>query len=279
MPQQAHKPRLGKGLEALLPPKTLSGSGRTLMSVPVSDIKTNPFQPRITFNEDELMVLCNSIKTHGLTQPIVVRRAENGYELIAGERRLIACKMSQMSTIPVIIKNVTDQESLQIALVENMHREDLNAIEIAKGYQQLLSQDASLSHRDVSKLFGKSRESVTNTLRLLKLSKPIQEGLTQGQITEGHARALLSTDALTLRDYYFEKVKAEKWSVRRLERALSNPLSSQENTQVSEIKTISDTLSALLNCKVAIMGSLTKGKITLSYNNLEDFQRIIQKLK
>ena len=151
---QQNKPRLGRGLEALLPQKSLSGSGRTMLSVPISEIKTNPFQPRITFDEKELIVLSDSIKTHGLTQPIVVRRVGQGYELIAGERRLIACKMSQMDTIPVIVKNVTDGESIQLALVENLHREDLNAVEIAKGYQQVLSNNNSLSHRDLAKMFG-----------------------------------------------------------------------------------------------------------------------------
>ncbi|NQY74513.1 MAG: ParB/RepB/Spo0J family partition protein [Candidatus Margulisbacteria bacterium] len=278
---QQNKPRLGRGLEALLPQKSLSGSGRTMLSVPISEIKTNPFQPRITFDEKELIVLSDSIKTHGLTQPIVVRRVGQGYELIAGERRLIACKMSQMDTIPVIVKNVTDGESIQLALVENLHREDLNAVEIAKGYQQVLSNNNSLSHRDLAKMFGKSRETISNTLRLLNLSKHIQDAVASGHISEGHARALLSCDDITLQDHYFERVKSEKWSVRRLEKAVSkqSPVKVTSTGDISELATLSGRLSTLLKCKVHVSGSLTSGKIIIRYESIEALQNIVNKLK
>ncbi|MFC1753498.1 ParB/RepB/Spo0J family partition protein, partial [Thermoproteota archaeon] len=209
------KPRLGRGLEALIP-RTFITSGKTISSIPVTEIRPNPYQPRAFFDDEALQTLASSIKTHGLNQPIIVRKKDEYYELIAGERRYRACQMAEISTVPAIIKNVSDKESLQIALVENLEREDLNAIEEANGYRRLI-EEFDLTHNKIAEIFGKSRSAVTNTLRLLNLPEEIQKAVMAGDLSEGHARTLLGYKDVKDIINSFNQIKDNKWNVRQAE--------------------------------------------------------------
>jgi len=210
------KQRLGKGLEALIP-KTLFASGRTIVNVPIDEIRPNPYQPRKTFDDGALKTLANSIKVYGVAQPILVRKVDFHYELVAGERRYRASLMAGQKTIPSVIRELTDQESVELALIENLEREDLNAMEIAKGFDQLVK-DFSFTHQTLSKMFGKSRSSVTNTLRLLNLPLACQESIVSGEITEGHARTILSLKDKDEMVHCFEMLVKKKSNVREWEK-------------------------------------------------------------
>ncbi|RAP28512.1 chromosome partitioning protein ParB [Candidatus Marinamargulisbacteria bacterium SCGC AG-343-D04] len=210
-------PRLGRGVEALFG-RSFVGGGRSVLEIPLKDIVANQYQPRKTFCDEALERLVHSIKENGLAQPIVVRaHIESGYELIAGERRLRACEKAGFSSIPAIIKQVTDKQSLQLALVENLDREDLNPVEIALGYQRLM-EEFQYTHQEVADLFHRSRSAVTNTLRLLQLPSDIRELLVKNQLTEGHARVLLSLDDEDDVQSVLRMILSEGMSVREAER-------------------------------------------------------------
>ncbi|MFQ5942565.1 MAG: ParB/RepB/Spo0J family partition protein [Anaerolineales bacterium] len=184
----ARRQALGRGLEALIPtgPEIRSG----VLELSVDNIEANPRQPRSQFSESELEDLTESIRQHGVLQPLLVITSDNGYQLIAGERRLLAARKAGLSVVPAVVREAGPQTSLELALVENLQRSDLNALEAAEGYRQLI-EDFGLTHDEVAARIGKSRSSVTNSLRLLKLSAAARKALESGKITEGHARALL----------------------------------------------------------------------------------------
>ncbi|RPI27000.1 MAG: ParB/RepB/Spo0J family partition protein [Acidobacteria bacterium] len=179
---------LGKGLDALLPKARPTPSA--LLELELDQIRRNPYQPRVQFEADKLQELAASIRENGVLQPVIVRRVEDGYELVAGERRWRASQLAGLTRIPAIVQDVSDEKLLERALVENIQRDDLNALEEATAYQLLIDQ-FKLTQDELSRRVGKSRTAVTNTLRLLKLPQPIQQGLLAGEITMGHARALL----------------------------------------------------------------------------------------
>jgi ParB family chromosome partitioning protein len=276
------RPRLGKGLEALIP-KTVLMSGKTITNLPLSQIKANPFQPRLTFNQEALQQLSDSIKQHGLTQPIVVRRVENHYELIAGERRFRACMLAEMDTIPVIIKNVSDKESLQLALIENLQREDLNAIEEAKGYTRLVK-EFDLTHQALSEIFGKSRSAVTNTLRLLNLPSAVQEAVSNGVLSEGHARTLLSLETEAQILEAFEVIKNQQFNVREVEQHIAAVKKDSKSAPKAKPQTLplfkdfETNLSTRYHTQISIKGKPTKGKIEIKYTSQEQFQKILDLL-
>ena len=170
--QTTQTSRLGKGLDALIP-SVIPNTELSIQQLPINEISPNPFQPRQLFNEEALKELSNSIKQHGLTQPVVVRKVNNGYELVVGERRLEACKLIHRETIPAIIKELTDKESCELALVENIDRENLSVIEIAKSLDRLIKEFA-YTQETLSTLFSRSRSSIANILRLLKLPNQVQ---------------------------------------------------------------------------------------------------------
>jgi ParB family transcriptional regulator, chromosome partitioning protein len=270
--------RLGKGLEALIP-KSLLTSGKTITNLPINQIVPNPFQPRLAFNEEALQQLSDSIRQHGLAQPIVVRRVGNQYELIAGERRFRATILAGLETIPAIIKNVSDRESLQLALIENLQREDLNAIEEAKGYVRL-ADEFTLTHQELAEVFGKSRSAVTNTLRLLQLPAVIQQAVSDGVITEGHARTILSlpTEAqqldafevicsnnLNVREVeaYVGKLKKSKSAAKKVLQALPSALQDWEKAFSDQYETT-----------VRIKGKPTRGKIEITYTSAKQLEQL-----
>lgn len=217
------------GLGSLIPGADLStDSGPEV--VPIHSIAVNPYQPRRNFAPDAIDELADSIRQYGLLQPLSVRHREGGYELIAGERRLQASRKAGLTEVPVVLRDCTDEEMLALALVENLQREDLNAMEAARSYQQLID-EFGLSQTEVAERVGKSRSAVANTLRLLALSSPIQQAVAEGAISEGHARALLSVNDADRQQTLFQETLSKGLSVRALESLTrAKPKASATNT-------------------------------------------------
>ena len=208
---------LGRGLEALIP--SVPGKEK-LMEISLDEVAPNPYQPRQTMNEDSLEELALSIKQHGLLQPIVVRKVEKGYEIIAGERRYRAAKKAGLQKIPALVKEVSDEELLEYALIENLQREDLNPIEAAYAIRKLM-ESFGLTQEEVADKIGKKRSTVANLLRLLKLPEDIQEMVSDGRLTMGHARALLSLDDPEEQRRVAKEILEHSLSVRDVEREVS----------------------------------------------------------
>lgn len=274
---------LGKGLGSLIP----SGVSPTAVSgidmIAISDVSPNPFQPRKHFDEESLSTLADSIRELGVLQPILVRKSENGYELIAGERRFRASKRVGLTEIPALIKDVNDSVSLEQAIVENIQRSDLNPLEESAAYQQLI-EEFELTHDQVAKRVGKSRASVTNTLRLLQLPPSIQKMIRDSKLTMGHARALLSTPDRELQESIAKKAVAEGWSVRSMEEAVREVSEDEIDLTKPQTRTqlrapglieLESLLGDFLNTRIAIkMSGADKGKITIDFSTLEDLERI-----
>lgn len=275
-----NRQRLGKGLEALIP-KSVLLAGKTITNLPVSMIKSNPFQPRLSFDTEALAQLSDSIKQHGLAQPILVRRKDDHYELIAGERRFRASLLANLETIPAIIKNMTDQESLQMALIENLQREDLNAIEEANGYVRLV-QEFELTHQGLSEIFGKSRSAITNTLRLLNLPAEIQQSVVDGELSEGHARTLLSLDSEEKIMEAFQAIKTHNMNVRDIERYIATAKSKKPGAAkklpnlTPAIQEWEKALATRYHAPVKIKGKPTRGKIEITYTSAKQLEQLTQ---
>lgn len=286
--------KLGKGLGALLGGEDLPIASNSVArirqdsngTIRVESIEVNPNQPRTVFDEESLRELAESIKSYGLIQPITVRPVANGkYQLISGERRLRACKMAGLQEVPAYVRTIDDLQSIQMALVENIQREDLNALEIALSYQRLI-EECGFSQEEVSTKVGKNRSTITNYLRLLKLSRNTQIAVRDNQITMGHARALVVLENDKLQEKVLKQVLDGGLSVRQTE-ALVKKYSSEYKPQKTKIKiTLSDevnnfttSLSKKLNAKVNVSKDLSgKGKITIPFVSDEDLKQIISKL-
>lgn len=291
---------LGKGLGALLESSetdiTSSSTGAqgivgSISTLPISSIEANPFNPRSNFEKEALQELSTSIKIHGIIQPLTVRKlGRDKYQLISGERRFRAAQLAQLTEVPAYIRIANDQTMLEMALVENIQREDLNPIEVALSYQRLI-EECSLTQDQLSQKISKSRSSITNHLRLLKLPAPIQAGVKEGKITMGHARALVSAGDETTQVELFERVLKEKLSVRDIEALLRGEVLSVPTNESSEKPknsniAISDNefafkehLGDRLSTKVEIRKSNNgKGKIVLNFNSDSDLSRIMELL-
>lgn len=272
---------LGKGLDALLPSET---STRDYSTLPIDKIKPNQSQPRKNFNEQSIEELASSIKESGLIQPLLVRKKENYYEIIAGERRWRASQKAGLKHVPAIIRDVTDRQSLEIGLIENLQREDLNPIEEAEAYEKLID-DFNLTHEEISRRISKNRSTITNQLRLLKLSDKTKKALVSGDISSGHARALLGLEYPEQMDQALKVIVNKKLSVRQTEklvRELASGKKSGNNLQGSEnreedyyISHISEELKKSLGTKVNIRNKGNRGKIEIEYYSPEEFERII----
>lgn len=272
------KNRLGRGLEALIP-KTIFGNERIILELDVNEIEANPYQPRIEFSESQLFSLSESIKAHGVNQPIIVRRKEDGqYELIAGERRLRASQLAGKKTIPAIIKNFSDKESLQFALIENLEREDLKSIEIAKGYKRLLD-EFSLTHQDIAEIFSKSRSTVSNALRLLELPNYIQEALLKGDVSEGQVRPLIPHLSAPFFKILWKTILEKKISARQVETQVRALLKSPKiPPELDRYSKLEQYLSEHLLIKVKIKKSKKGGNLTLFFKSENDYIRLVEKL-
>lgn len=250
-----------------------------LKALPISDIYPNPFQPRIEFSDEELAELSQSIAENGLIQPIIVRKSDIiGYELIAGERRLRACKRLGMTEIPAVVKEVTDQESRKQAIIENLQRSNLNPIEEAKAYRSLIN-ELAYSHEELAKAMGKSRPYISNALRLLQLPQEIQTSIENGKLSQGHARALLAIEDTKKQLTIYHQVLTEKWSVRTLEKRLQELPKKQKSKKDIHIKDKEKELEKSLGLAVTLRYHKNhSGTIQIHFSTEEDFNRIINKL-
>lgn len=273
---------LGKGLSSLIPENDFQDSNNgQVINIDINLIKPNKDQPRKHFDNEKLMELANSIKEHGIIQPIVVRKEEKIYVIIAGERRWRAAKLLNLKEVPVIIKDLSDVEVVQISLIENIIREDLNPIEEATAYKKLLN-DFNLTQEEISKQVSKSRSAIANSLRLLNLDERIQGYLIEGVLSEGHGRTILSLENKDDQYIVAQKVIDENLNVRQTELLVRNYYKSNDKKETKKVedniyyKDIKSKLENHFNTKVSINNnSKNKGKIEIEYYSQEDLQRII----
>jgi ParB family chromosome partitioning protein len=279
---------LGRGLGALIPTGTVAEKAGGLADIPTADIRPNPQQPREYFDEETLAGLADSIREVGILQPVLVRAAENGgYELIAGERRWRAARRVGLQTVPAMVRVADDAAMLQHAIVENVQREELNPLEEAGAYQQLI-EDFSLTHDEVATRVGKSRVTITNTLRLLQLPPSIQRCLKDRTIRMGHARALLGTPDRAFQEELARRVVAEDLSVREVEEAIrKRQESSSTRKEVAAVAAdpggrlrapglmeLEELLGDYLETRVRITMGARHGRVLIEFANLEDLERI-----
>ncbi|MEA1939978.1 MAG: ParB/RepB/Spo0J family partition protein [Candidatus Caldatribacteriota bacterium] len=273
---------LGKGLEALIP-KTEHKDRDFVNEIEVKKIFPNLFQPRKNFNREKLDELKESIKIHGLIQPIVVRKVSNGYELVAGERRLKAVKELKLKKIPVIIKNFGNEKSLEIALVENIQREDLNLIDQANGFKRLMD-EFELTQQELAEVTAKSRALISNTVRLLRLNVKIQRDISEGKISFGHAKLLLGIEDEGLQLVICDKISSNNLSVRETEKLIKNINRTPkkklkvENITIENFPEAEEQLRNILGTKIKILYNGKKGQITIDFYNKEDLRRIVKLL-
>jgi ParB family chromosome partitioning protein len=271
---------LGKGLKALIPDDVPQRSeSRGSIQLNVSDIAPGRFQPREVFDPDKLRGLVQSIKEKGLIQPVVVRPRGDGYELIAGERRLRAAKELGIAQVPAIIKDVKDDEALEIALIENIQRDDLNPIEEAKAYQRL-SEEFSLTQEQISEKVGRDRASVSNTMRLLKLPAKIKEEISLGRISMGHAKAILMLDSEHSQLELCLKIIRRGLSVREAEYFVRRKITgkagpARPRKHATEIRAIEEELQRILGTKVTLLHQAKRGKIMIEYYSNDDLERLL----
>ena len=279
---------LGRGLDALISTDNVSTQGSsTINEVPISQIEANPNQPRREFDQEALQELANSIAQLGIVQPITLRQiADDRFQIIAGERRWRASQLAGLTAIPAYIRTISDENVMEMALVENIQREDLNAIEIALAYAQLLEKDG-MTQEKVSERVGKSRAAIANYLRLLKLPAQVQMALQKKDIDMGHARALLSLGSPSLQLKLFKEISKHGYSVRKVEE-LCHQLNSGEDIQSAkktiasrarlpeEFNMLKDSLSKFFNAKIQMtLGAKGNGKISIPFANEEELEHIM----
>lgn len=296
----ARKGGLGKGLTALIPQSEAppAGVGSGMLELPIQSVNPNPHQPRRMFDEETLEGLTDSVREIGVLQPVLVRAVDGGYELIAGERRWRAAKRAGLATIPAVVKEADDESSLEQALVENLHRQDLNALEEAAAYQQLI-EDFGLTQDQVATRVGKSRSAVANHLRLFQLPPAVQKLVGEGLLSAGHAKAVLGHPDRSYQESLARRAVAEQLSVRELERMVKERLeleaglgeqgdgtAPEPETDASEnpsdghrlrppgLLELEELLADRLDTRVSIAMTAKRGKVTIEFANLEDLERI-----
>jgi ParB family chromosome partitioning protein len=281
----ARRSGLGRGLGALIP-EDEGVEGSSLREVPIGTIEPNPYQPRVHFDEETLSALAESIDELGVLQPVLVRPLDDGtYQLIAGERRWRAAQRAGLEEMPVIVRAIEDITSLEQALVENLHRQDLNPLEEAAAYQQLI-EDFGLTQENLASRVGRSRSAVANTLRLLQLPPAIQSHLIDGTLSAGHARALLSVDDPDRRDELARLAVADELSVRRLEelaRSIVDDVTDAEpaatpdepgHTRPAALLELEELLADHLDTKVSVVMGAKRGRLIVQFADLDDLERL-----
>jgi ParB family chromosome partitioning protein len=278
--------QLTRGLAALFqrtsPVQSTTRKKHQFMEIPVSRIQANAYQPRREFDPEALKELAGSIKSNGMLTPVLVRRSGTGFELIAGERRLRASKEAKLETIPAIVREVSEDEMLELAVVENLQRDDLNAMELARAYAMMVRK-FGLSHEEVATRMSVSRPAVVNTLRLLDLPEPVQELVASGKITAGHARAILSLSNEKARVELAREVmerglsvrEAEAWAGQDEPRASSGSNRKVAADRPAHLKPLEEKLREVLGTKVKIVEGKRKGKIMIEFYSNDDFERIL----
>lgn len=280
---------LGKGIEALMKSAHSDIKENTPLLLDPRSLQPNPYQPRKEFNMESLEELADSIKTHGIIQPVVVEKSGNdSYFIIAGERRTRAAILAGLKEIPVFVSEIKDEVKLEVALIENIQRENLNPIEEASAYQEIIEL-GNLSQEELSKRVGKSRSAIANALRLLNLSEQMQASLKKGEISAGHARALLSIDNDEIRRNLFFSIINRKLSVReaeheasllnKKEKSLKPKALPRDPDNQFELRDIEQQFISELGTKVVIKGSMEKGSIEISYFSKEDLTHLYNKIK
>jgi len=301
--------RLGRGLSALIPPADSAPVRRTedslaspsvpvsssptsaategIRDLPMASIAPNTFQPRTEFNLEALADLAASIKLHGVLQPVMVRPRGGGrFELIAGERRFRAAQEAGLKAIPAVVREMTDEESLTVALIENIQREDLNAIEAARGYQQLIDQ-FGISQSELARQIGKAQPTINNALRLLNLPLEMQNSISDGRLTEAHGKALLSVTDSVQQYWLWEEAQAFRWTVQRLqkaarERASEPPEKAETKTTVQDVhwQAMQNRLREAFHLQVAIQANAKgQGTLTVKFSSPEDLEAILERLE
>jgi len=287
----------GQGLQSLIPPKqtrSTSGAsnmdksgeeekGEQILLIPREKIKPNPRQPRKKFSEEKLKELASSIKEHGILQPLVVSKKDDHYQLIAGQRRLKAAELAGIKQLPVIVRKASDQQNLELALVENVQRDNLNPIEKAYAYEQLIN-EFNFNQQDVSKRVGKSREVVANSLRLLKLPAQIQRAIAEGEITEGHGRVILTLASKDKQLLLLDKILKNKLSVRETENFINQRAKSLSKKSISKsrktphLKSLEKKLSDFLSARVKVTQKGSRGKMTISFFSKQELNELVKKI-
>jgi ParB family chromosome partitioning protein len=282
----ARRSGLGRGLGALIPNEVIGDKSSAFLDIPVVAIRANTHQPRTSFDEEGLASLTASIREVGVLQPVLVRAvADSSYELIAGERRWRAAKRAGMPTIPAIVRDSSDAHSVEQALIENLHRLDLSPLEEAGAYQQLI-EDFGLTHEQLSVRVGKSRVAITNTLRLFQLPPAVQKLVGEGQLTAGHARALLGTPDRAFQEALARKAVSEQLSVRAVEEAVRSrnelgggSVAGRSATATNKLRPpgileLEELLATHLDTRVKVNLGSRKGRVVIDFASLEDLERI-----
>ncbi len=292
------KKGLGRGLEALFEEisveipeekETVKKDKKTdkreaesgVLYVDINDIKPNIYQPRKTFDEDKLEELASSIREHGIIQPVVLRSTDGGYEIVAGERRWRAARKAGIKKIPCVIRELTDEQNMLVAIIENMQREDLNPIEEAEGLSRMI-EVYGLTQEQVSKGVGKSRPYITNSLRLLKLSDDVREMTREGKLTAGHARALAGIKDIEKQKKLALKAVKEGLSVRNIEKLAGEPAKKKSKVKPeknADVMRLEAELKDTLGTKVTLSSTGRKGKIEIEYYSRDELERLIELLK
>jgi len=272
------KKGLGRGLGALLSTDDKEDSG--IMEIKINDIEPNTNQPRKDFNDEKLAQLAESIKQHGVVQPIIVKKEGEIYRIVAGERRWRASRMAGLTTIPVIVKDLSNRQLMEIALIENLQREDLNPIEEAEAYDRLIK-EYNLTQEEISKTIGKSRSAVANSLRLLNLCDEVIEYLKSGELTSGHARCLVTIEDKSIQIKIARTIIEKQLSVRDTEKLVKNLLTKKTvqkkpKQELENIIEIEEKFSNIFGTKVKLLSGRKKGKILIEYYSNEELDRIIE---
>lgn len=272
---------LGKGLGALIPGSE-EPDRNSIIEIKITEIEANDKQPRKAFGDETLMDLAESIKEHGVIQPIIVRKLGSGYQIIAGERRWRASRLAGKKTIPAIVKECSNLEVMELALIENLQREDLNSIEEAMAYKSLI-EEYDMTQEEISKKIGKSRPAIANSLRLLQLPQEVIKMIEKGEISQGHARALLSVSGEKNQIEMAKRIVAHQLSVRQVEKMAGNIKRKKKKEVLPdayqiEISHLEERLKTALGTKVTIQHKNNKGKIEIEYYSNEDLDRILDLL-
>ena len=277
-----NKKALGKGLGAFIPDEFGIFKEERFAEVEIDEVRPNPFQPRMRFDDQTIEELALSIKESGVVQPVIVVPEEDHYKIIVGERRWRAAQKAGLRKLPVLIRNIPKEKQLEVSLIENLHREELNPLEIAFAYQRLIDEQ-HYTQQDVAEKVGKDRTSVTNYLRLLKLPAEIQDHVNNGALSMGHARALLALEDVTAQLYACRQIIDKSLSVRNTEnmvnRMKERPPRSQRRLEDPDLHALQEEMLKILGTKVLISGSRSKGVLKIYYFSLDDLNRIYDRVK